>query len=521
MNRMSRTQFLTGFVMIIAATAIADQNASSDGSERDPDRLAVHNAGGTMDSGARAAAIVERAVNAVGGPETLRSITSIEVEFEGEAAATFQGLNPKSPHRDLPRTGDLLFDISGPRLVTYSETRWPNFSNKSKVLFRDGKTFTIDDQNKTFRTAEDDEVLEAWTLRLLPAILRRLIDNPMSSLHAGVREIDGRKYDVIISNLGTERIYSLYFSQSSGLPDAIQNLDYSSDFGDMTVTRTFADFRKVDGVLIPATVRVFNNEHQVLLYSLKRISINPKNSTHSLEIPAGFSPATPSSDPPKMQTRRIADDVYLLENLAGRDYNVMFADLGDFLIVFEAPIDIWASKIAIEEIRKVFPKKPIKYLMVTHFHDDHAAGIRRYMADDAIIITTPGNRAYFQTVGRLRHTFHSESSLLKALQPKFEIVQNRYHEIKGKNLSVQFLDLGPTPHVDEIIVAYIPERNILFQGDLFRVPVNKGEPEALRDEGTVLYQKIKDGQLKVSQLVGAHGPIGDMSDLETALQLRL
>ncbi len=515
---MSKTQFLIACVIVFTATAIGGRGAASD--RRSSTQDASKDVSKTMDSGVRAAAIIQRAINAVGGPEILGSIKSVEADFEGEAAATFQGLNPKNPHRQLPRTGDLLFDIIGPRLITFSETKWPNFSNRSKVLFRDGKTFTLDDQNKTYRTSEDDEVLEAWTLRLLPAVLKRLIQNPLSSQYGGVREIDGRKYDVIVSNLGTKRVYSLYFSQGSGLPELIENLDYSSDFGDITVRRTFADFRKVDGVLIPATVRVFNNEHQVFLYSLKRVSINPKNSKHSLEIPAGYSTAPRSSDPPKMQTRRIADDVYLIENLAGRDYNVMFADMGDFLIVFEAPIDIWASKIAVDEIRKVFPQKPIKYVMVTHFHDDHAAGIRRYMANDVIIITTPGNRAYFETVGRLRHTFHPENSLLKAVGPKFELVRDKYHEIKGANISVRFLDLGPTAHVDENIVAYIPERGIIFQGDYFRVPPDRSRPEPIRDEGIILLQKLKEKGLTVKQLVGAHGQTGDLSDLERSLALR-
>jgi flavorubredoxin len=143
------------------------------------------------------------------------------------------------------------------------------------------------------------------------------------------------------------------------------------------------------------------------------------------------------------------------------------------------------------------------------------------MADGITVITTPGNKSYFEKVARLKHTFHSENNLLGVVQVKSEIVQNKFHEIKGKNMTVQFLDSGPSSHVDENIIAYIPEKNILFQGDFFRVPASRNEPERLRDEGMIFYQKIKDKKLKFTQLVGAHGAIGDISDLEKAYQLRM
>lgn len=473
-----------------------------------------------IQSSALAAEIVNRAANAGGGMERLKNLKAISLDYEGDASATFQGLNPRDPHRRLPRTGNLTFDIAGNRLITFNETKWPNFSSVTNSLYREGKTYVIDDRSKTFQASAQDEVYRAWMLRLPPLLVKHLSENPTALRFEGRHTINGRAFNVVSSTLKGNKIYRFYFSQASGMPEMIEHLAYSSDFGDLTVRTVFSGFRPVDGMLIPAEAKTFNNGHSISVHTFKNVVLNEKVKLDSIAIPKEFQPAAANSSPPKMQTRMIAENVYLIENLAGRDYNVMFADLGEFLIVFEAPIDMWASKIALAEIRKIFPDKPTRYVMVSHFHDDHAAGIRNYMAGGATVITTPGNKDYFDRVARLKHTFHAENNLLHVAEPGFEIVRNGFHQIKGAAISVQFLDLGPTPHVDENIVAYIPERGIIFQGDFFRVPTDRSRPERIRDEGMIFLQKIKEKALVIKQLVGAHGQIGDVSDLEKALVVR-
>lgn len=473
-----------------------------------------------MESSERASDIVARAVSALGGWERLRSLKALSLDFEADVVATFQGVNPKSPHRKLARTGNLTFNIDDERLATRTETVWPNFTSKAHSLYREGKTYDVDENSRTYRSRNDKEVLEAWKFRLAPVLLKNLSNRPMSLRYEGTQEIDGRKYEAVSAPMGDGQVYRFYFSPETYLLEIVENLHYSSDFGDILVRRVFSDPQIVDGITLPTQVKMAYNGNEIFNYKLKNLAFGPKVKLQLVELPEGFQQAKTNQAGSEMQTRSIAEHVYLIENLAGRDYNVMFADLGEFLIVFEAPIDLWASNIAMAEIRKVFPEKPIRFVMVTHFHDDHAAGVRTYMAQGISVITTPGNRAHFETVARLKHSFHAENNLLTVAEPKFEIVKNRFHEIKGNNLTVQFLDLGPNAHVDENIVAYIPDRGILFQGDFFRVPPDRTRPERLRDEGVAFLNSIKEKNLTFNQLVGAHGPIGSIEDLERAYELR-
>ena len=53
---------------------------------------------------------------------------------------------------------------------------------------------------------------------------------------------------------------------------------------------------------------------------------------------------------------------------------------------FEAPLFEERSVKVIEAIKEKFPDKPIRYTMMTHYHQDHSGGIRTYAAEGATII---------------------------------------------------------------------------------------------------------------------------------------
>ena len=50
----------------------------------------------------------------------------------------------------------------------------------------------------------------------------------------------------------------------------------------------------------------------------------------------------------------------------------------------------------IGEVKKLVPNKPIKYLVNTHHHFDHASGVRTYAAEGVTIVTHEVNRPYFE-----------------------------------------------------------------------------------------------------------------------------
>ena len=63
----------------------------------------------------------------------------------------------------------------------------------------------------------------------------------------------------------------------------------------------------------------------------------------------------------------------------------------------------------IAEIKRMFPNKPIKYVVNTHHHSDHSGGIRAYVAEGIPIITHKSHRRYYeQEIFKNPHTLNPD-----------------------------------------------------------------------------------------------------------------
>jgi hypothetical protein len=90
----------------------------------------------------------------------------------------------------------------------------------------------------------------------------------------------------------------------------------------------------------------------------------------------------------------LAPGVWLL----GGAYNSLAVEFKDFALVVEAPQDGERSLAVIAETHRLMPTKPIRYVVNTHHHFDHAGGLREFAAEDALIVTQESNFNYYEGV---------------------------------------------------------------------------------------------------------------------------
>jgi glyoxylase-like metal-dependent hydrolase (beta-lactamase superfamily II) len=93
-----------------------------------------------------------------------------------------------------------------------------------------------------------------------------------------------------------------------------------------------------------------------------------------------------------------------VQHVQGGSANNLIVAMKDYLVVFDAPYGELQSRCVIDEAKKKYPGKPIKYLVLTHHHMDHTGGTRTYMAEGATVIVPSPNKAYFEKVARNPHT---------------------------------------------------------------------------------------------------------------------
>src|SRR5690606_27356577 len=88
--------------------------------------------------------------------------------------------------------------------------------------------------------------------------------------------------------------------------------------------------------------------------------------------------------------QQLADNVYLIT--AG--YQALAIGFSDHVAVFEAGQSEARGQQILDEVKRVFPDKPIRYLINSHPHADHTAGMVPFVREGATIVTHANNVAF-------------------------------------------------------------------------------------------------------------------------------
>jgi glyoxylase-like metal-dependent hydrolase (beta-lactamase superfamily II) len=143
---------------------------------------------------------------------------------------------------------------------------------------------------------------------------------------------------------------------------------------------------------------------------------------------------------------------------------------------------------------------------MTHHHNDHIMGIPAYQAEDAVVLTVKENEAVMRGVA-------TDADALK-----LQYVEDKYVFDDGSR-KLEIIDIGPTPHVEHLLVAWLPEEGILFEADHFPNPTN-GQMAPAQPVTRRLAEAISEKGLDVKFIVGAHSPrVASIDDLHQALAL--
>ena len=217
-----------------------------------------------------------------------------------------------------------------------------------------------------------------------------------------------------------------------------------------------------------------------------------------------------ASFPLRVETETLAEGVHLI---GGGTHNSVAVELEDFVVVVEAPLDEKRSLAVIEQVVRLAPGKPIRYLVNTHQHFDHIGGLRTYLHIGATVITHWKNYDFYNR-DVLVYTPRTVAPDMVSLWPPTELtegynletVRENYVVTDGKRM-LQIFYVHPLQHAEGMLMAYLPNERLLIEADLFdtQTPGPWVETEASRSLRSV----IETLGLEVSRIVPIHGrPVG-------------
>ncbi|TSA07541.1 MAG: MBL fold metallo-hydrolase [Comamonadaceae bacterium] len=227
-----------------------------------------------------------------------------------------------------------------------------------------------------------------------------------------------------------------------------------------------------------------------------------------------------------MVPQLVAPGAWYVQGLpeAGSSANQNFISNAGFVVTTEGVVVIDAlgsqalAQRLLDQIRSI-TSQPVTHVIVTHYHPDHFYGLQVFKAAGARIMAHEAARNYL----------HSENALLRLASSRQDIApwvnsQTRLVDadewLKGEQtLTVgkdvfQIKPMGPA-HTAEDLVVYLPERKLLFAGDLmFR---NRAPFVGQADSG--LWIKALDALAAFDTLaiVPGHGPVSTQARADLQL----
>ena len=171
-------------------------------------------------------------------------------------------------------------------------------------------------------------------------------------------------------------------------------------------------------------------------------------------------------------TEKLGKGLYRLTTGPG-SYDSVVVEFKDHVMMLEAGQSEARGLAYIAETKKLFPNKPIRYVMNTHPHSDHTGGLPPLVAEGATIITQKNNEEFFDRALNTPRTLLNDTLAKNPKKAKVEAVGEKKVYSDGTR-TVEMYHIYPAPHSNGLMVAYIPKEKILFQGD-FSLPA-PGQP---------------------------------------------
>ena len=245
-----------------------------------------------------------------------------------------------------------------------------------------------------------------------------------------------------------------------------------------------------------------------------RVEFNPGVTDESFRYaPAGYKAVQPVPDQLEEKVDRLADGVYVIQNVAGQNQNTLAVGFADYVAAIEAPGSSDGADAVIKRIHELFPGKPIRYVAMTHHHGAHIGGMRSFIAEGATVVTTAANRPVIEAMAATKQNDRLGSAPRK---PEFLLLENGRRVLEDGGRRVELIDIGPNPHAKEMVIAWLPAEKIVFQGDLFFVP-NNDAPFGPPQPATVSFaRKLRELKLPAEKIASVHGDTATIEQFRVA-----
>ena len=241
----------------------------------------------------------------------------------------------------------------------------------------------------------------------------------------------------------------------------------------------------MNGVQVPGRIVQKQAGMETFTADITAASPNPSDLTALLTPPPppggrGGGPA--GGPPPQPQAaaapvEKIGDGVFKI----GGNYASLAIDMGDHILVVESGQSDARGLAVMAAAKQAIPNKPIRFVVNSHPHFDHASGLSAAVAEGATILTHNNNEKVLEQLLSGPRTLTGDS-LSKVTNRRTDVVSGIGDRDvrKGTNSKVVELHRVPNEHSDGMLIVYLPAEKTVWSADVTAVNPNPAQLGVLK-----------------------------------------
>ncbi len=291
---------------------------------------------------------------------------------------------------------------------------------------------------------------------------------------------------------------------ADGLVQRVESRAPDAVLGEVDVITRYADYRDFGGVKFPTRINQSMAGSLVLDVTVRDVQ---PNAAVDIAVPDAVRNAAE-----RVTTDKIADGVW---HVTGGSHNSVAIEMRDHFVLVETPLNDGRSQPVIDAVKALAPGKPIRYVVNSHVHFDHAGGLRTAGADGATIVTQAGNVPYFQRAFAAPNRIAPDRLTQSGRRANFLAVNDKATLSDGTR-TIDIHRITDSVHNDTFLMVHLPQEKILIEADAYTPLAPNAPPPATPNANNVnLITNIERLKLQVDRIAPLHGRVVPLADLYT------
>jgi glyoxylase-like metal-dependent hydrolase (beta-lactamase superfamily II) len=366
---------------------------------------------------------------------------------------------------------------------------------RSVGLWRDGVAWNLAGANATWSgVAASGRGHDFWTSPhgVLKAALR----------NASTVTMDGPRRVVSFTQPG--QFKASIWIDANGLVERVDSIQPSPVLGDVLTVTQYDAYKDFGGVKFPTRIRQTMGGHPVLDVAVTDVQVN---AAAAIDVPDAV-----RSGRETVTSERAAPGVWFL---AGGSHNSVLIEMADHVILVESPLYDGRALAVLDEVRRLIPNKPVRYVVNSHHHFDHSGGLRTAASTGATLVVGESARLWWQDVLKNPNTIAPDA--LASAGGRFTLMPvDGTRTLSDGTRTVQVHEIRDSGHAHGFLMVWLPAERLLIEADAYTpLPPNTPPPAVPNANNLNLVLNVAQLQLNPDRILPLHGRMVPASELYT------